>query len=424
MADRETRPLPDGWRAVPLGDVAEVVMGQSPPGNTVHDLNGQTDRSSGLPFAQGNAEFGSRSPTPVKWCVRPAKAALPSDLLISVRAPVGETNRADQALAIGRGLAAVRFMDADATYGWHILNHAKGAFDRLAQGSTFEAISGSDLRSLSLLLPPLPEQRAIAAVLDSIDEAIERTDEVISATDRLRDALLHELLTRGLPGHHTAWRDVPGLGTIPASWEVVRLGNVAASITSGSRAWSEHFAPEGALFVRSQNIVGGKVDRTDAILVHPPADAEAERTRIGLGDLLISITGEPGKVTVADSALGEAYVSQHVALVRLNQSHLSGFLATFLKGPLAQEHFRRSSYGQTRPGLNLSNVGSVRLALPPLPEQRAIAGALDSVDATIEGARAERAALQSSKASTADALLTGRVRVGDVGESTEHVAEG
>ena len=258
----------------------------------------------------------------------------------------------------------------------------------------------------------LPEQRAIAAVLDSIDEAIERTEEVIAATERLRDALLHELLTRGLPRHHTAWRDVPGLGTIPACWEVVRLGDVAAFITSGSRAWSEHFSKEGALFVRSQNIIGGKVDRSDAVFVRPPADAEAERTRIGVGDLLISITGEPGKVTVADDALGEAYVSQHVALVRLHQRHLSGFLATFLKSPLGQEQFQRSSYGQTRPGLNLSNVGSVRLALPPLAEQRAIAATLDSVDAAIEGARAERAALQSSKASTADALLTGRVRVG------------
>ena len=82
-------------------------------------------------------------------------------------------------------------------------------------------------RSLPILLPPLSEQRAIAAVLDAIDEAIERTEAVISATERLRDALLHELLTRGVPGWHTEWRTVPGLGTIPADWQVVRLGDVA-----------------------------------------------------------------------------------------------------------------------------------------------------------------------------------------------------
>ena len=79
---------------------------------------------------------------------------------------------------------------------------------------------------LPILLPPLPEQRAIAAVLDSIDDAIEGAEAVIAATEGLRDALLHDLLTRGLPGQHTEFRDVPGLGTIPADWEVMRLGDV------------------------------------------------------------------------------------------------------------------------------------------------------------------------------------------------------
>ena len=62
---------------------------------------------------------------------------------------------------------------------------------------------------MPILLPSLPEQRAIAAVLDSIDEAIERTEFVISATEHLRDALLHELLTRGVPGWHSRWKHVP-----------------------------------------------------------------------------------------------------------------------------------------------------------------------------------------------------------------------
>ena len=75
------------------------------------------------------------------------------------------------------------------------------------------------------MCPPIPEQRAIAAVLDSIDEAIERTEAVIAATEQLRDSLLHELLTRGVPGRHTKWKEVPGLGTIPADWDVVRLGD-------------------------------------------------------------------------------------------------------------------------------------------------------------------------------------------------------
>ena len=88
-------------------------------------------------------------------------------------------------------------------------------FSRIANGITRFGLTLDATRALRLLLPPLSEQRAIAAVLDSIDEAIERADEVIAATERLRDALLHELLTRGLPGQHSRWKDVPGFRHYP-----------------------------------------------------------------------------------------------------------------------------------------------------------------------------------------------------------------
>ena len=93
--------------------------------------------------------------------------------------------------------------------------------------------SWNHLREFSFVCPPLPEQRAIAAVLDAIDGAIERTEAAIAATERLRDALLHELLTRGVPGWHTEWKEAPGIGTIPACWEVMRLGDGVTHVGSG-----------------------------------------------------------------------------------------------------------------------------------------------------------------------------------------------
>ena len=94
------------------------------------------------------------------------------------------------------------------------------------------------------------------------------------------------------------------------------------------------------------------------------------------GDLLISITGEPGKTTVADRNLGQAYVSQHVALVRLRDRQLSYFTTRFLQSRTGQEQFGRMVYGQTRPGLNLLNVSATKVAVPTLQEQQTIAGLL------------------------------------------------
>lgn len=327
-----------------------------------------------------------------------------------MRAPVGETNRADRPLAIGRGIAAIRFRDIEPEFGWHALNHAKRAFDRLAQGSTFEAIGAEVIRALELLLPPIEEQRAIAAVLDAVDDTIDRTEAVIAATEDLRRGLLHELLTRGVPGMHSEWRDVPGLGTVPACWNVTTLGELARSITSGSRGWSRFYRSSGALFVRSQNIVDGGIDQSDAIFVDPPQDGEAKRTRIRSRDLLITITGEPGKAAVAPNELGEAYVSQHVGLVRLTEDGLADFVGQFLRGEAGRGQLDRMAYGQTRPGLNLTNLEQVLVAVPADAERGAVVQASDSISSHLSDLVRSTCRLRELKAALSDALLTGCIR--------------
>ena len=278
--------VPDGWRLVRLGDVAEIVMGQSPPGESVVDWDDAVGSDDGLPFIQGNAEFGNKFPSPLKWCVQPFKVSVPSDILISVRAPVGETNRVDRQLGIGRGLSAVRFHTAGKAFGWHILNHAKEALARVTQGSTFPAIGGGELRNLTILLPPLPEQRAIAAILDSIVHAIEGAEAVIAATEQLRDSLLHDLLTRGLPGQHTEWRDVPGLGTTPGDWEVVRLGDVVPKFEYGTSVKS-YVYPCDTPVLRIPNIARGELDLRD-LKYADLSPSELEALELCTGDILLN----------------------------------------------------------------------------------------------------------------------------------------
>ena len=190
--------VPASWDVVQLGDVADVVMGQSPPGKTVSGWSGGNCGGGGLPFIQGNAEFGAKYPSPVKWCSQPLKVARCGDILISLRAPVGETSRVDRTLGIGRGLAAIHFTGVAEAFGWHALNQAKRAFDRIAQGSTFEAIGSNELRSLPILLPPLAEYRAIAATLDSIDVSLERAREERAALQSLKESTVDALLTGSL----------------------------------------------------------------------------------------------------------------------------------------------------------------------------------------------------------------------------------
>ena len=407
--------MPRGWRQVRLGEVAEVDTGGTPNRSRPEYWDGQ------IPWMASGQINQRRVMTTVEritWeGLKNSNAKLfPSGTVMVAMNGQGATRGKACVLGIeascNQSLAAIcSRQQTENDFLFHVLDSAY----HLLRSLTGDGRAGLNLeliRGFSFLLPLLPEQRAIAAVLDSIDDAIERTAAVIAATEQLRDSLLHQLLTRGVPGWHTAWKEVPGLGTMPADWDVVSLGEVSETITSGSRAWSRYFRPNGAFFVRSQNIVGGKIDHSDAIWVEPPLDSEAERTRIHEGDLLISITGEPGKATVADRNLGQAFVSQHVALVRLRERRLSYFTGRFLQGRTGQDQFGRMAYGQTRPGLNLFNVSVIKIAVPTLQEQQVIAGLLDGVDVAIAEAKRERDGLGLLKESTADALLTGRVRVG------------
>lgn len=142
-------------KLVKLDELSEVIMGQSPPGET-YNVKGL-----GLPFFQGKAEFGDVYPRALKWCDKPIKIAKADDILISVRAPVGSTNIATETCCIGRGLAAIRvnpdLLDRD--YLWYFLRASEPYLISKGQGSTFASINASELCVLEIPVRDLNSQR-------------------------------------------------------------------------------------------------------------------------------------------------------------------------------------------------------------------------------------------------------------------------
>ena len=122
-------------------------------------------------------------------------------------------------------------------------------------------------------------------MLDSIDDAIEGAEAVIAAIEQLRGSLLHDLLTRGLPGQHTEFRDVPGLGTIPAAWEVVRLGDVIPKFEYGTsvKCSSE---PVGMPILRIPNIASGQLNLSD-LKYADLGPRESASVQLKAGDILL-----------------------------------------------------------------------------------------------------------------------------------------
>lgn len=170
----------DGWVQTRLDEVANVTMGQSPPGSTYND------QGNGLPFIQGNGEFGTDHPTPNKWCSEPRKVAQRGDVLLSVRAPVGATNIANRETAIGRGLAVLTGKPglAETRFIRLLLQGSAPALAVRSTGSTFDAITGKALKALPVSVPPIEEQRRIVDLMSHVDGDIETQVSEISATIR------------------------------------------------------------------------------------------------------------------------------------------------------------------------------------------------------------------------------------------------
>jgi type I restriction enzyme, S subunit len=162
-------------------------------------------------------------------------------------------------------------------------------------------------------------------------------------------------------------------------WTETTLGEIAEYITSGSRDWSKYYADSGAIFIRTQDINRNRLSLDDAAYVKLPLKVEGKRSLVKKGDLLITITGaNVGKVAVVETKIPEAYVSQSVCLVRLNDPSIAKFIHLQLITKRGDKTaIEAMAYGLGRPVLNLENIRSAPIRL-------ALSGVQDKIVAEIE----------------------------------------
>jgi hypothetical protein len=225
----------------------------------------------------------------------------------------------------------------------------------------------SFLRSSQFPIAPLAEQRRIVA---KIEELFSELDKGIGALTIAREQL--KAYRQSVLKHAFDGKLTTDLRATHAAWRGTRLGDEIVYLTSGSRGWAEYYANSGDTFIRAQNLKYDRLDLTDIAFVQlPEGNTEGLRTRVKVGDVLITITGaNVTKTGVVKSELGAAYVSQHVALCRPGPSMLPMFLYWYL---LSEAHGRcqlnEAAYGAGKPGLNLDNIRSVAISLPSPKEQ-------------------------------------------------------
>ena len=342
--------VPDGWQVVRLGDVATLQRGMDLP---------EDKRIFGrVPVFGSNGVHGFHNASPVQG----------PGVITGRSGSMGHVYYSESSYwPLNTTLFVKDFHGNDERFVFHLLSNFR--LERFAASTGVPSLNRNFVHPLPALLPPLAEQRAIAAVLDAIDEAIGRTGEVIAAAERLRDALLHELLTRGLPGRHSEWADVPGLGTVPACWEVVRLGDVCERITKGTTPTTlgHEYTQSGVRFLRVENIGHGLVEGGQLRFISEETHIALSRSVLREHDLLLSIAGALGRSALVTKDVLPANVNQALAIIRLGDDpriepeFMS--LALRARGVQRQVDDMRSELAQAN--INLEQVGSLRVPHPP-----------------------------------------------------------
>jgi len=374
-------------------------MGQSPPSSLCNE------DGNGLPFFQGNADFGHRYPVAHVWIEQEFKVGKEGDILVSVRAPVGELNVANERCVIGRGLAAIRPTQTEPMYAYFLMHERRRRMEALGQGSTFDAINNSDLRDLDILLPPLPEQKKIAAILSSVDEAIQATQAVIEQTRRVKEGLLQELLTKGIG--HTRFKQTE-IGEIPEGWEIAPIAEVSRVIDCKHR--TPAYSDSGFPVVRPGDVGNGALSLEGCLVVSQGEyDDLIEKHRPQVGDIVYSRNQNYGASAYVEEDL-EFAIGQDVCIIQPTKLRTL-FMHYTLSSEVIWKQIRRIMAGSTFKRINLGDIRKFKVPVVPVEEQRAVEAAIFSVDVGIRGADARVANLRQVKAGLLQDLLTGKVRV-------------
>jgi len=409
--------LSEGWTSALMGDIADVTGGGTPkasesanfsdqghPWLTPADLSGFED----IYVQRGRRGLTTRGLRSCSASVMPTGA-----VLMSSRAPIGYLAVAANPISTNQGFKSficARGIVPEYCYFWLI--YKRPDLEQMGSGSTFLEISGSRAKEIPIDLAPTTEQLRIVEKIRPVFQLVKRPRERLDRSRQILEHLRRAVLAAACSGKLTEdWRQQTRVTETsnellarilkqrkliltaersqkyreplrpsgceddsPKTWSHATMDQLTSVVTSGSRGWARFYSHAGPLFIRAENINSDYLDTSNIAHVHPPEGAEGTRTRVQSSDLLITITGaNVTKSALVDREIGEAYVSQHIGLVRPVEAKTAAYLYLWTVSPI---HGRRKliedAYGAGKPGLNLDNIREMNVALPPLEEQEEI----------------------------------------------------
>lgn len=349
------------WAKNKLGDCCEIIMGQAPSSET-YNFEGR-----GWPLIAGAGDFGEVYPKTKKYTTEASKISQYGDIILGIRASIGDKVLSDGEYCLGRGVVGLRpHFELSSRYLWHWLDSIRDLLSSKSKGATFKQVTRSDISELEISLPPLEEQKRIAEILDQAEELRRKRREAIAQLDTLTQSIFFEMF--GDPVKN------------PKGWTVSKLGDITEKITDG-----EHQTPkrtlQGIKLLSARNIQNGYIDVRDVDYISVEEHERIKkRCNPVRGDILISCSGTIGRVTTVD--IDEPFsLVRSVALLKLNYNLISSkFIEYFLRTPALHAKMQQRANASSQANLFQNQIRELPALLPPLSLQQEFAQRVEAVE--------------------------------------------
>lgn len=261
--------------------------------------------------------------------------------------------------------------EIDGLYLYYFMPKALKAIEDKTPFVTVKHLSAKELNKIIVPVPSIEQQKKMAEHLRKVDELIALRKEQLAKLDELVKARFVEMF--GDPV------------TNSMGWPVHQLSEYILFLTSGSRGWAQYFTEQGEYFITIKNVKNCRITLNDVQHIVPPNNAEAARTKVQEGDLLISITADLGRTGVVSKEIAEhgAYINQHLTCIRLDKSSLNPlFVAYYMESEAGKTQFQAKNQNGVKAGLNFNAINSLRLFVPPLELQEKFTSFVEQTDRT------------------------------------------
>lgn len=409
--------VPEGWDVVPISEILTEFRGGAP-------LKPSDFTPIGIPVlpkgAVGRSGWLSLNDQGVQYCSPEyAQAHLANQVdnsftIVVLRDLVPSGPSIGQIVQVKE---PCRYVLAQGVYGFKLNDRAHPGFlaqmsnsssyrrlmNSIMVGSTQVHVTNTAFKQAEILLPPPSEQRAIAAALSDADALIASLEALIAKKRAINRAATRELLSRR--------RRFPGYAE---EWAEVTLEQCCAFITKGSTPTTYGFswAKSGILFLRSECVSDHGLDLSESMMISEKAHAALKRSEVVGGDILITITGNVGRVVRLPEQFGPANINQHIARIRVTAPEMHPeFVALALDQEEYRRHYASVLTGQAYPQIGLKQVRDTVVPKPSLNEQKAIAESLWDIRREVSELEARLVKTRNIKQGMMQDLLSGRVRL-------------